>query len=62
VLEANLEISTPLPCRIAVYEEDGVTKLATIKHSAMLELHTLPRMIQRTGMGVCRAPEGLPSL
>ena len=31
VLEANLEISTALPCRISVYEEGGMTKLATIQ-------------------------------
>ena len=42
VLEANLEISTALPCRISVYEEGGVTKLATIKPSAMLELYSTP--------------------
>ncbi len=42
VLEANLEISTALPCRISVYEEDGVTKLATIKPTAMLELYSTP--------------------
>jgi uncharacterized protein (DUF302 family) len=38
VLEANLEISTALPCRISVYEQDGRTVLATIKPTAMLEL------------------------
>ena len=42
VLEANLEISTALPCRISVYEEGGVTKLATIKPSAMLALYATP--------------------
>ena len=42
VLEANLEISTALPCRISVYEESGVTKLATIKPSAMLDLYATP--------------------
>ena len=42
VLEANLEISTALPCRISVYEEGGVTRLATIKPSAMLELYATP--------------------
>jgi uncharacterized protein (DUF302 family) len=42
VLEANLEISTALPCRISVYEEGGVTKLATIKPSAMLDLYSAP--------------------
>ena len=42
VLEANLEISTALPCRISVYEEQGVTKLATIKPSAMIELYATP--------------------
>jgi uncharacterized protein (DUF302 family) len=42
VLEANLEISTALPCRISVYEEGGVTKLATIKPIAMIELYGTP--------------------
>lgn len=42
VLEANLEISTALPCRISVYEEGGVTRLATIKPSAMLALYATP--------------------
>jgi len=39
VLEANLEISTALPRRISVYEEGGVTKLATIKPTAMIDLY-----------------------
>jgi uncharacterized protein (DUF302 family) len=38
VLEANLEISTVLPCRISIYEEAGRTKLATIKPTALLAL------------------------
>jgi uncharacterized protein (DUF302 family) len=42
VLEANLEISTALPCRISVYEDGGVTKLATIKPTAMLDLYGTP--------------------
>jgi uncharacterized protein (DUF302 family) len=39
VLEANLEISTALPCRISVYEESGTTRLATIKPTAMIGLY-----------------------
>jgi uncharacterized protein (DUF302 family) len=42
VLEANLEISTALPCRISVYEEGGVTKLATVKPTALLHLYATP--------------------
>ena len=42
VLDTNLEISTALPCRISVYEEGGVTKLATIKPSALIDLYTTP--------------------
>src|SRR6266542_2657885 len=42
VLEANLEISTALPCRISVYEEGGKTRLATIKPTAMLDLFGTP--------------------
>jgi uncharacterized protein (DUF302 family) len=44
VLEANLEISTALPCRIAVYEEGHVTKLATIKPTAMIALYSSPEL------------------
>jgi uncharacterized protein (DUF302 family) len=42
VLETNLEISTALPCRISIYEEGGITKLATIKPTAMLALYSTP--------------------
>ena len=34
VLEANIAISVALPCRIAVYQEDGITKIATIRPTA----------------------------
>ena len=44
VLEANLEISTALPCRISVYEEGGQTKLATIKPTAMIALYPNPEL------------------
>ena len=44
VLEANLEISTALPCRISVYEEGGRTKLATIKPTAMIALYATPEL------------------
>jgi uncharacterized protein (DUF302 family) len=42
VLDTNLEISTALPCRISVYEEGGVTKLATIKPTTMIDLYATP--------------------
>ncbi len=53
VLEANLEISTALPCRISVYEEGETTKLATIKPTAMIELYATPGL-----QGVAREVEG----
>jgi len=42
VLEANLEISTALPCRISLYEEAGVRKLATIKPTTLIDLYAAP--------------------
>lgn len=36
VLESDMCISTALPCRISLYEEDGRVKLASILPSAML--------------------------
>ena len=44
VLEANLEISTALPCRISLYEEGGRTKLATISPTAMIGLYQNPEL------------------
>lgn len=38
VLEKNAEISTALPCRISVYQEDDGIVLATLKPTAMLAL------------------------
>ena len=42
VLEANLEISTALPCRISLYEEGGIRKLATIKPTSLIDLYSTP--------------------
>lgn len=42
VLDTNLEISTALPCRISVYQEGGLTKLATIKPTTMIDLYATP--------------------
>jgi len=38
VLEQNMAISTALPCRISVYEEDGGVVLATMKPALMLQM------------------------
>lgn len=42
VLNQAIEISTALPCRISVYEQDGRTILATIKPTALLEMFRAP--------------------
>lgn len=42
VLNCAIEISTALPCRIAVYEEDGQTVLATLKPTALLAMFRVP--------------------
>ena len=42
VLEANLEISTALPCRISLYEEGRARKLATIKSTSLINLYSTP--------------------
>lgn len=42
VLAENLSISTALPCRISVFSEGGVTKLATIRPTALLEMFDVP--------------------
>jgi uncharacterized protein (DUF302 family) len=44
VLEARMEISTALPCRISVYEEDGKVVLSTMKPSVMLGMFEVPEL------------------
>lgn len=44
VLEANLQISTALPCRISVFTEGKKTKLSTIKPTAMLAMYPNPEL------------------
>jgi uncharacterized protein (DUF302 family) len=44
VLEDNIAISTVLPCRISVYQDNGVTKIATIRPTALLGLFPNPAL------------------
>jgi|GEM_PF-130710 len=44
VLEQNMSISTALPCRISVYEEDGKTVLATLKPTTLLAMFNAPQL------------------
>lgn len=44
VLETNIAIATALPCRIAVYQENGKTKIATIKPTALLGMLPNPEL------------------
>jgi uncharacterized protein (DUF302 family) len=45
VLDRNLALSTALPCRISVYEENGKSKIATIKPTALLGLFPHPELL-----------------
>jgi uncharacterized protein (DUF302 family) len=38
VLDQNMSLSTALPCRISIYEEDGKTILATLKPTNLLAM------------------------
>jgi uncharacterized protein (DUF302 family) len=42
VLEANMSVSTALPCRISIYRENGKTTLATLKPSTLLAMFQTP--------------------
>ncbi len=44
VLEANMSISSALPCRISVYQEGGKTKVTTLKPTAVLGLFGNPEI------------------
>jgi uncharacterized protein (DUF302 family) len=42
VLDHNMAVSTMLPCRISVFEENGQTVLATLKPTALVEWFNEP--------------------
>ena len=44
VLDDNMSVSTALPCRISVYEENGKTILATLKPTALLAMFNAPQL------------------
>ena len=44
VLDENMSVSTALPCRISIYEEDGKTILATLKPTTLLALFNTPKL------------------
>ena len=46
VLDENMSVSTALPCRISVYEEDGQTILATLKPSTLLAMFNTPQLAE----------------
>jgi uncharacterized protein (DUF302 family) len=51
VLDQNMSVSTALPCRISIYEEDGKTILATLKPTTLLAMFNTPQL-----KGVAREP------
>ena len=42
VLESDMSMSTVLPCRISLYEDNGVTVMATLKPTLMLSMFNRP--------------------
>jgi uncharacterized protein (DUF302 family) len=44
VLEDNIAIATALPCRIAVYQANGATQIATIRPTALLSMFPNPEL------------------
>jgi uncharacterized protein (DUF302 family) len=45
VLDADIAISTVLPCRIAVYERDGKTWIATVPPTVLLAVFNQPDLL-----------------
>lgn len=44
VLEANIDISTALPCRVAIYKDKGKVTLSTIKPTALVSMFPNPAL------------------
>ena len=46
VLEQDMSLSTALPCRISIYEEEGKTVLATLKPTILLAMFNLSQLAE----------------
>src|SRR3990167_5414572 len=44
VLDADMSISTALPCRISIYDQGGKTILATLKPTTLLAMFNAPHL------------------
>lgn len=44
VLEADMSLSTALPCRISIYEENGKTIMATLKPTSLIAMFNEPHL------------------
>ena len=44
VLGQDMSVSTALPCRISIYEEEGKTVLATLKPTTLLAMFNVPQL------------------
>ena len=44
VLDANMSVSTALPCRISIYEEGGKTMLTALKPTMLLAMFNEPQL------------------
>ena len=45
VLEQSMSVSTMLPCRISLFEEDGQTVMTTLKPTALVKLFNEPGLL-----------------
>ena len=44
VLDQDMSVSTALPCRISIYDEDGKTILASLQPTALLAMFNTPQL------------------
>ncbi len=44
VLEGNMSVSTALPCRISIYEENGKTMVAALRPTTLLAMFQAPQL------------------
>lgn len=67
VLSTRIEIATAMPCRVAAYEKDGRTVLATLKPTVLLpmfgedaSLQPVAEEIERRIVALMRHAAGIP--
>lgn len=47
VLSVNMDVASALPCRLAIYTENGQTVVSTLRPTLLFELYEMPKAVDQ---------------